>query len=325
VRRLLVLLVAALLLTTAACGGDDSKSSSSSASSSSSKATGDTITGLKVTGAFGTTPVVKVSPAVKVTKAKTRVLTTGTGPKAQAGKKAMFDFSIAKGSDGSKVYSDIDAGTPQQRTLSEGQFFKPVVDALVGKPRGSRVVVADTVKDLWGSSGASDLKLKKTDTVVLVMDLLSVEPTDVASAPKGKTVAAPATAPKVVASGGKVTGLDFSSAPKKAPTKLQVIPLIEGTGPTVKAGRLTTFNYYGAVWGKKKAFDSSFSRGTPTAFGVGVNGLIPAWDKTIPGLKVGSRVLIIAPPSTAYGSKAQTGIPANSTLTFVVDVLGADT
>jgi len=59
-------------------------------------------------------------------------------------------------------------------------------------------------------------------------------------------------------------------------------------------------------------------------FGVGVKGLIPAWDKVIPGLKQGSRVLIIAPPADGYGAQAQQGIPANSTLTFVVDVLGVD-
>ena len=86
----------------------------------------------------------------------------------------------------------------------------------------------------------------------------------------------------------------------------------------------STFNYYGAVYGSKKPFDSSFSRGAPVPFGVGVKGLIPAWDKVIPGLKQGSRVLIIAPPGDAYGARAQSGIPANSTLTFVVDVLGVD-
>jgi peptidylprolyl isomerase len=126
------------------------------------------------------------------------------------------------------------------------------------------------------------------------------------------------------ASGDKVTGLDFSKAPAKAPKKLTVIPLVNGTGPKAQAGRLVTFNYYGAVWGSKKPFDSSFSRGAPVPFGVGVHGLIPAWDKTIPGLRRGSRVLIIAPPEDAYGSHAQQGIPANSTLVFVVDVLGVD-
>jgi peptidylprolyl isomerase len=320
VRRLLVLLVAALLLlTTAACGGSDTPKQAKPKVDM-----GTAIKGLKVSGTFGTTPVATVDAAVKVTKPQTQVVTAGSGNLARAGKKAMFDFSILKGTDGSKVYSDLDAGTPQQRNLAEGQFFKPVINALVGKPQGSRVVLADTVQDLWGAAGAPQLKLAKTDTVLMVMDLLSVEPTKVVSAPEGKPVDAPATAPKVVESGGKVTGLDFSGAPKKAPSTLEVIPLVEGDGPVVKTGRLTTFNYYGAVWGARKPFDSSFTRGAPTPFGVGVNGLIPAWDKKIPGLKVGSRVLIIAPPADAYGSRAQQGIPANSTLTFVVDVLGVD-
>jgi peptidylprolyl isomerase len=57
---------------------------------------------------------------------------------------------------------------------------------------------------------------------------------------------------------------------------------------------------------------------------VGVQGLIPAWDKVIPGLKRGSRVLIIAPPEDGYGDREQPNIPAGSTLAFVVDVLGVD-
>jgi peptidylprolyl isomerase len=218
----------------------------------------------------------------------------------------------------------VDQGTPSQVAMNEKEFFKVIIDSLVGKPQGSRVAIAATVKDVWGSAGAPQLKLKPSDTVLFVIDVLSVEPKDVLSGPKGTKVAAPANAPKVQESGGKVTGIDFSQAPKKAPSKLQVIPLVKGDGPAAKAGRLVTFNYYGAVWGSKKPFDSSFSRGAPVPFGVGVKGLIPAWDKVIPGLKQGSRVLIIAPPGDAYGAQAQSGIPANSTLTFVVDVLGVD-
>ena len=221
-------------------------------------------------------------------------------------------------------YSSTDQGTPTQVAMNEKQFFKVIIDGLVGKPQGSRVAIAATVKDVWGSAGAPQLKLKAADTVLFVIDVLSVEPTDVLEAPQGKDVTAPTDAPVVQESGGKVTGIDFSKAPKKAPTKLQVIPLVEGDGPKAVSGRLVTFNYYGAVWGSKKPFDSSFDRGAPVPFGVGVKGLIPAWDKVIPGLKQGSRVLIIAPPKDGYGSRGQSGIPANSTLTFVVDVLGVD-
>ena len=318
-RRLLVLLTACLLLfATAACGGGDDTKTKPKVDM------GDKISGLTVTGAFGGQPTVKVAKAVTATKPVTQVISAGDGKPVQSGKKAMFNIYLAKGSDGSKLYSSVDTRTPVQVSMQENQFFKVIINALVGKPQGSRVALAATVQDVWGAAGAPQLKLKKTDTVLFIIDVLSVEPTSVLSAPKGTSVPAPANAPVVKTSGGKVTGLDFSKAPKKAPTKLQLIPLIKGTGPAAQAGRLVTFNYYGAVWGSSKAFDSSFTRGAPVPFGVGVNSLIPAWDKLIPKLKQGSRVLIIAPPADAYGSRAQKGIPKNSTLVFVVDVLGVD-
>lgn len=317
-RRLLALLVASLMLfATAACGND-------SPSSTSKVDLGDKIKGLTVSGAFGKEPKVTVKPAVKVKQPVTEVISAGKGNPVLANHKAMFNIFLAKGADGKKLFSSTDQGTPTQVEMKENQFFKVIIDGLVDKPRGSRVAIAATVKDVWGKAGAPQLQLKPADTVLFVIDILSVEPKDVISGPHGKKVTPPATAPVVKESGGKVTGFDFSKAPKKAPKKLQVIPLVQGDGPVAKAGRLVTFNYYGAVWGAKKAFDSSFTRGAPVPFGVGVHGLIPAWDKVIPGLKQGSRVIIVAPPGDAYGSQGRPGIPANSTLTFVVDVLGVD-
>jgi peptidylprolyl isomerase len=318
VRRLLLLLVAGLLvLATAACGNGAGK-----AHAKPSVDMGNNISGLKVSGRFGTDPTVKVDPAVKVDKPITQVLSAGHGQPVAANKKAMLDITLVQGKDGKKLFSSAQQGTPTQVTMQENQFFKVLIDGLVGKPQGSRVAIAATVKDIWGSAGAPQLPLKPADTVVWVVDVLSVEPTHVLNGPHGKKLTAPAHAPKVVENQGKVTGLDFSKAPKKAPKKLQVIPLVQGDGPAVKSGQLVTFNYYGAVWGRKKAFDSSYDAG-PATFGVGVHSLIPAWDKAIPGLKRGSRVLIIAPPQDAYGAQGQQGkIPPNATLAFVVDVLG---
>ena len=317
-RRLLVLLVASLMLFATAACGDDSRKAEEDVDM------GKKIKGLAVSGAFAEEPKVSVEPAVKVEKPQIQVITKGKGNAVAPNKKAMFNMYVVKGADGQKLYSSADQGTPTQVAMKEKEFFQVVIDGLVGKPQGSRVAIAATVEDVWGAGGAPQMQLKTTDTVVFVLDVLSVEPEDVMSAPEGKEVAAPATAPAVQEADGKVTGFNFSQTPKKAPSKLQVIPLVEGEGPTAKAGRLVTFNYYGAVWGSEKPFDSSFDRGEPVPFGVGVNGLIPAWDKVIPGLKQGSRVLIIAPPTDAYGAQAQPGIPANSTLTFVVDVLGVD-
>jgi peptidylprolyl isomerase len=142
-------------------------------------------------------------------------------------------------------------------------------------------------------------------------------------APEGTEVEPSEEAPALVEEDGQITGFDWTQAPKKAPTELTVIPLVEGDGPEARAESMVTFDYLGAVYGKDKPFDESFSA-DPVPFGVGVKGLIPAWDKVIPGLTLGSRVLIIAPPEDAYGDADQPGIPANSTLAFVVDVLGVD-
>lgn len=322
-RRLLTLLMACLLvLTLAACGNSATTAKTPAKTPAGS---GSKITGLTVSGSFGAEPQVKVTSAVQATKPETEVVSAGHGNPVLANKKAMFNIFLANAANGKKIFSSTDQGTPTQATMAQNQFFKVIIDGLVGKPKGSRVAIAASVKDVWGAAGApQQFNLKKTDSVLFVIDVLSVEPVKVLAGPQGKAVKAPGNAPVVRQSGAKVTGLDFAKAPKKAPTKLQVIPLVTGTGPAAKAGRLVTFNYYGAVWRSTKPFDSSFSRGAPTPFGVGVHGLIPAWDKVIPGLRQGSRVLIIAPPQDAYGSRAQQNIPANSTLTFVVDVLGVD-
>jgi peptidylprolyl isomerase len=319
VRRLLApVLASVLLLTTAACGG-----SSSDTPKKPEVDMGDTIKGLTVSGEFAAQPKLEVDPAVKVDEPTTQVITAGKGNPVLANKKAMFNVYLAR-SDGKKIFSSNDQGSPMQVVMQDDKFFPVIIDALVDKPQGSRVAVAATVEDVWGKAGVPQLKLKTTDTVLFVLDVLSVQPTEVVTSPSGTTVDPPADAPAVLEKGGKVTGLDFSKAPTKAPATLQVIPLTDGKGAEAVPGRLVTFNYYGAVWGSKKPFDSSFARNAPETFGIGVNGLIKAWDKAIPGLKRGSRVLIVAPPGEAYGARAQAGIPKNSTLVFVIDVLGVD-
>ena len=85
-----------------------------------------------------------------------------------------------------------------------------------------------------------------------------------------------------------------------------------------------TLNYLGQVYGKKKPFNNSYTAGSATAFPLGFGGVIPAWDKALVGVPLGSRVMLIAPPSTAYGAQGspEGGIPKNATLVFVVDLLG---
>lgn len=114
--------------------------------------------------------------------------------------------------------------------------------------------------------------------------------------------------------------------PKGAPPKhLVTKDLVTGTGATAKAGSSVTVNYVGVLYSNGKEFDSSWKRGQPLApFTLGQGSVIPGWDKGLVGMKVGGRRELIIPPNLAYGTKSQTGIPANSTLVFVVDLLAAN-
>ena len=51
--------------------------------------------------------------------------------------------------------------------------------------------------------------------------------------------------------------------------------------------------------------------------------LIRGWDIGLLEQRVGSRVLLIIPPRLAYGENGipQAGIPGNSTLVFVTDII----
>jgi peptidylprolyl isomerase len=68
-------------------------------------------------------------------------------------------------------------------------------------------------------------------------------------------------------------------------------------------------------------FDSSVKRGQPTSFGL--NNVIKGWTEGVGSMKVGGKRKLIVPPELGYGSTDRPGIPANSTLTFEVELLEA--
>jgi peptidylprolyl isomerase len=105
-----------------------------------------------------------------------------------------------------------------------------------------------------------------------------------------------------------------------APKNLVIKDLIKGTGNAASASSTVTVNYVGVLYKGGKEFDSSWKRGQPTSFPL--SGVIQGWTQGIPGMKIGGRRELIIPPGLAYKNQSQPGIPANSTLVFVIDLLG---
>jgi peptidylprolyl isomerase len=307
------LLLPAVLLTAAAalagCG-------SGSSSGSSDAGSGSSFDSVKVSGDVGSAATIAFNGQVTDQSTSTKVLTEGTGPVVENGDDVVLQTVIADGYTQKTVADSYHDQAPQVVPLSDSvpSIFR---SALEGKKVGTRVAIYAPADKIFGAQGNPTLQIGNKDAVVLVLDIVG-KPLD---GPDGASHRAPSWAPAVVEKKGVVSGLDFSGTPKPD-GKLHVTTLRSGTGDTVKSGQTIIVDYLGAVYRGKKPFDENFSS-DPVSFQIGTGKVIPGWDKALVGQKVGSRVLVEIPPKEGYGNKAQSGIPANSTLYFVVDILGA--
>ncbi len=104
------------------------------------------------------------------------------------------------------------------------------------------------------------------------------------------------------------------------PTVLESSDLITGTGATATSGATVTVQYVLVNYATGAVIQSSWDS-TPFTFPLGEGQVIPGWDEGVVGMKVGGRRELIIPPALAYQAQARPGIPANSTLVFIIDLL----
>lgn len=116
---------------------------------------------------------------------------------------------------------------------------------------------------------------------------------------------------------------------KTSESGIQYVDEKEGTGPSPVKGARIKAHYTGRLTNGTK-FDSSYDRGQPLAFAVGVGQVIKGWDEGIlggpgmPAMKEGGKRKLIIPPGLAYGARGAGGvIPPNATLEFDVELVAA--
>jgi peptidylprolyl isomerase len=106
------------------------------------------------------------------------------------------------------------------------------------------------------------------------------------------------------------------------PKKLVVKDLVKGTGAAATPSSTVNVQYVGELYKGGKQFDASWNDGSGQPVSLPLSGVIKGWQQGIPGMKIGGRRELIIPPSLGYGATAQSKIPANSTLVFVIDLHG---
>jgi FKBP-type peptidyl-prolyl cis-trans isomerase len=99
---------------------------------------------------------------------------------------------------------------------------------------------------------------------------------------------------------------------------LQYKVIKEGKGESPKEDAQVKVHYSGTLIDGSE-FDSSYKRNEPAVFPV--TGVIPGWTEALKMMKPGAKWELTIPSELAYGSRGRPGIPANSVLKFVVELI----
>ena len=106
------------------------------------------------------------------------------------------------------------------------------------------------------------------------------------------------------------------------PAALQVTDIWAGDGPEATAGDTVKVHYVGVAFSTGEEFDSSWNRGDPLQFRLGIGQVIAGWDQGVQGMRVGGRRQLVIPPHLAYGDRGAPGaIAPGETLIFVCDLV----
>mgnify|MGYP001325529078 CR=1 FL=1 len=102
---------------------------------------------------------------------------------------------------------------------------------------------------------------------------------------------------------------------------IQITNTVEGEGTEIINHSKIQVHYIGKLQDGTK-FDSSYDRGQPFSFQIGLREVIKGWEIGLMGMKVGGKRTLIIPPELAYGDRgAGDLIPPNATLTFDIEIV----
>jgi hypothetical protein len=257
-------------------------------------------------GSFGKDPAAEFPTPLVSTKAETAEIRPGDGKDVPEGGVVYGTVSVYDGKTGDALGGD----TPLvgiQLLASTRDFVYPFADALACAEVGSRIVTTGTNQQLFGESGIGG-DIAPDDTLVVV--------TDVTDAFLGRANGADQIAqdgmPAIVLAPNGQPGFTF---PDTELTEFRADLLKRGSGPVVEDGDNVVIHYTSVVWGATSVTESTWSGSTasPTIVpldGTDVSGtsITGAVKDAIVGTPVGSQLLIVA--------------PGDSTLVYVIDVLG---
>lgn len=300
-RRLLCVVSAFVLVS--ACGNGDPSGSDLDAISVS----GDAV------------PRADVEAGTTVSDTESKVVKAGGGDEIVEGDVVKLNYLAINGRTGEEFDSSYATGRTTTLRLNES-VLPGFVKALVGQKVGSRVLALIPPGDGFGSA-RTELGLQAGDTMAFVFDVVAVLPVEAT----GESKDLPDDLPQLeLDDDGRPVGFEVGhgTIDPNPPSSAHVV--IEGDGDPVEADQFVTVQYVGQIHPDGEVFDSSWKNGSPLTDQLSTGRLIDCWVDQLVGTPVGSRVVLVCPPDTAYGDAGSPpAIGGGDTLLFAIDVLDA--
>ncbi|GAA4086106.1 FKBP-type peptidyl-prolyl cis-trans isomerase [Nonomuraea soli] len=298
-RRRLAVLAAVPLLFAAACGSGSADS-------------------LQINGKLGAKPEAVFPAGDPVKVSSYQIIDPGKGAAFAKGQTVNAHYTVWDW-DGKENKQRISSYTSSDTSpiKIDDRLPKVMLEGFTKTKAGGRflAVVGPDSMSKEAAEAAKQAGEDPNKTQVFVIDPISAMPSAASGTETGEKV----DGVTVVNPGGDKAPTLTTKTDLKPPTELISKVLITGTGAKVKETDTVLAHYTGKIWGTDKQFDSSWERGESAEFSL--DGVIPGWKQGLKDVPAGSRVLLVIPPALGYGDQEQNGIPAKSTLVFVVDVL----
>lgn len=236
-------------------------------------------------------------PDSAVTELVVNDLIPGEGTTAELGDRVDVHY-VGVFSDGVEFDASWNKGaTPFQFVLGEGMVIQGWDDGVVGMQEGGRRALQIPFEQAYGAGGRPPTIPEAAD-LTFVVDLVTVtKPLSIEDAPE-------------------------LVLPDSLTGELEITDIITGSGPELVAGDTAQMHFVFKAYNTEQTLDTSYERGFPAAFAVGVGSLFPGLEQGLLGMKAGGRRLVVIPPDLAFGDA---GVPPDigpgETLVFLADLV----
>ena len=255
---------------------------------------------ITVTGDAGQAPTLVYVAPLTVEDEFREAIWAGTGPELVDGAPVLLDYWLENADDASLI-RDSYSSSPTAQLLTKADLGPDLYETLSGQRVGARLL------QVVPSSENGDPYPTAT-----VIDVLPTRA-------QGTAVQPGEGFPTVTeAEDGSPQLTPLEADP---PASLRVQPLLRGTGRQVVATDTVTVQLSGWAWVGGEQFDTTWTSGLPLSFSLQD---VPAWQEGLVDQPVGSRVMLVVPPSYALGV-TQSEELKGQTVVFVVDILNART